>query len=98
VGKITRPGEYFGEMSSLLNQERTATVTSLGRSVVQVFPGENLEATLCANPELAKKIIDIVKSPSAALHCILTHCSVPVSTPHSFVFVRLASESFYFVV
>jgi CRP-like cAMP-binding protein len=55
---ITRPGEYFGEMSSLLNQERTATVTSLGRSVVQVFPGGNLEATLCANPQLSKKIID----------------------------------------
>ena len=33
------------------------------------------------------KIDDFVKSPSAALHCILTHCSVPVSTPHSFVFV-----------
>jgi CRP-like cAMP-binding protein len=58
VGMITRPGEYFGEMSSLLNQERTATVTSLGRSVVQVFPGGNLEATLCANPQLSKKIID----------------------------------------
>jgi hypothetical protein len=30
---------------------------------------------------------DFAKSPSAALHCILTHSSVPVSTPHSFVFV-----------
>ena len=62
VGKITRPGEYFGEMSSLLNQKRTATVISLGRSVVQVFPGENLENTLFANPELAKKMIDTLAS------------------------------------
>ena len=62
VGRITRPGEYFGEMSSLLNRKRTATVTSLGRSVVQVFPGGNLEATLGANPQLSKKIIDTLAS------------------------------------
>jgi len=28
----------------------------------------------------------------------VNHCGVPVSTPHSFVCARLASESFYFVV
>ena len=28
----------------------------------------------------------------------VNHCGVHVSTPHSFVFVRLASEAFYFVV
>jgi hypothetical protein len=38
------------------------------------------------------------QAPSAALRCILSHCGVPVSTPHSFVFARLAAESFYFVV
>ncbi len=58
VGRITQAGEYFGEMSSLLHQERTASVASVGRSVVQVFPGENLEATLAAYPSLAKQIID----------------------------------------
>lgn len=58
VGKITQPGEYFGEMSSLLNRKRTATVSSLGRSVVQIYPGDNLEATLSAYPDLAKKMID----------------------------------------
>ena len=58
VARMTQPGEYFGEMSSLLNQTRTATVTSLGRSVVQVFPGEDLESTLLHYPRLSKKIID----------------------------------------
>ncbi len=58
IGRISEPGEYFGEMSSLLSQRRTATVRSIGRSVVQVFPGENLEAALEAYPSLAKKIID----------------------------------------
>jgi hypothetical protein len=40
----------------------------------------------------------IVKSPSAALHRILSHCGVPVSTPHSFGFARLASGAFYFAI
>ena len=30
------------------------------------------------------------KNPSAALHCILRHCGVPKSTPHSSGFARLA--------
>lgn len=62
VGRINQPGEYFGEMSSLLDLKRTATVSSLGRSVVQIFPGDNLEATLAAYPRLAKKIIDTIAS------------------------------------
>ena len=48
---------------------------------------------------------DFAKSPSAALRRILSHClaelgqaGVHASTTHSFVFARLASETFYFVV
>jgi CRP-like cAMP-binding protein len=62
VARMNQPGEYFGEMSSLLNQKRTATVTSQGRSVVQVFPGEDLESTLLNYPQLSKKIIDTLAS------------------------------------
>jgi len=39
-----------------------------------------------------------VKTPSAALRCILRHCSVPISTHHSSEFARLASEAFYFAI
>jgi len=62
VGRITRPGEYFGEMSSLLGEKRTATVRSLGTSLVQRFPGEDLDAALTAYPRLAKQLIDILAS------------------------------------
>ena len=41
---------------------------------------------------------DFVKSLSAALRCILSHCGVQISTPHSIVFARLASEAIYCVV
>jgi hypothetical protein len=52
----------------------------------------------------SSKIDDFVKSPTSVLRCILRHClaelgqaDVPVSTPHSSGFARLAFESFYFV-
>jgi hypothetical protein len=41
---------------------------------------------------------DFVKSPYAALRCILRHCGVRKSTPHSSGFARLASGAFYEVV
>ena len=58
VGKITQPGEYFGEINALLKQTRTATVRSIGRSTVKVFSGDNLEALISTYPQLAKVIID----------------------------------------
>jgi len=42
----------------LLKQTRTATVRSIGRSIVKVFSGDNLEALISTYPQLAKVIID----------------------------------------
>jgi hypothetical protein len=39
-----------------------------------------------------------VKSPSAALRCFLRRCGVPVSTPYSSGFARLASGAFYIAI
>ncbi|MCX5908842.1 MAG: hypothetical protein NTY64_17120 [Deltaproteobacteria bacterium] len=44
------------------------------------------------------KFDGFVKSPSAALPCILRRCGVLPSTPHSSGIVRLASGSFYFAI
>jgi type IV pilus assembly protein PilB len=58
LGTITKPGEYFGEMSAILKEKRSATVTSIGRSIVQVFSSDNIESILESYPHLSKKIID----------------------------------------
>ena len=58
VGRITQPGEYFGEMSAILKEKRSATVRSIGRSVVQAFDDKNLETVLESYPQLSKTIID----------------------------------------
>jgi CRP-like cAMP-binding protein len=57
ISTITRPGEFFGEMSSILDQPRSATVTSIGRSLVQIFTVENIEEVLRQYPDLAITII-----------------------------------------
>ncbi len=58
IGTITRPGEFFGEMSSILHQPRSATVTSIGRSRVQVFMVEDIEDDFRQFPDLAISIIN----------------------------------------
>ncbi len=59
VGMITKPGEYFGEMSFILNEPRSATIRSVGRSVVEVIPVQDggLERLISENPEVANRII-----------------------------------------
>jgi len=58
VGCINQSGEYFGEMSAILKEQRSATVTSMGRSVVQVFNNEDIVSVLKSYPDLSKVIID----------------------------------------
>jgi CRP-like cAMP-binding protein len=57
IGRIMTPGEFFGEMASLLNQKRSATITSKGSSVVQVYSADNIQDMIEEHPELAKRII-----------------------------------------
>lgn len=58
IGEITQPGEYFGEMSALTNEPRSATVRSKGKSIVKVFPGEKLKETIENYPDISLTIID----------------------------------------
>jgi CRP-like cAMP-binding protein len=51
------PGEFFGEMASVLNQERSATITSKGNSAVQIYSAEHIEDMIEEHPEIAKKMI-----------------------------------------
>jgi len=58
VGRINKSGEFFGEMSGLLSQPRSATVTSVGKSVVQVFSGANLDEIIESYPKIARKLLE----------------------------------------
>lgn len=59
IALITEPGEYFGEMSSLLGEPRSATIRSIGKSVVEVlnvYEGD-LENLIFSDPEIAHKLV-----------------------------------------
>ncbi|MDT8272588.1 MAG: cyclic nucleotide-binding domain-containing protein [Desulfomonilia bacterium] len=59
IGVITKPGEYFGEMSFILNEPRSATIRSMGKSIVEVIPVDEggLDKLILENPEVAHKIV-----------------------------------------
>jgi len=58
IRTITNPGEFFGEMTTLLHMPISATVTSIGRTRVQIFTQENIEEDLSHSPDLAMAIIN----------------------------------------
>jgi CRP-like cAMP-binding protein len=57
IARLSRPGEFFGEMETLLNLPCQATVTSDGESVVQVYPGDQLPTMVESYPEVALQMI-----------------------------------------
>jgi len=58
IATITRPGQLFGAMGPILNQPRSATVTSVGRSSVQVISATGIVDEIARNPNLAIEIIN----------------------------------------
>jgi CRP-like cAMP-binding protein len=58
IATITRPGEFFGEMSPVLHQPRSATVASIGRSRIQVFTIDNIAEDIRQYPDLALSIVN----------------------------------------
>lgn len=59
IAVISKVGEYFGEMSFILGEPRSATIRSIGRSIVEVMTVEDggMERIIHENPDIAGKII-----------------------------------------
>jgi CRP-like cAMP-binding protein len=57
VTRIEKPGEFFGEMAGLLNLPRQATVTSIGKSVVERYCFDDFEVIIRDYPEVALQIM-----------------------------------------
>jgi CRP-like cAMP-binding protein len=57
ISRIEAPGEFFGEMAGLLNLPRQATITSIGKSVVERYALDDLEEVIRDHPEAALQIL-----------------------------------------
>ena len=52
-----KPGEFFGEMSAVLGETRTARAVAVGPTDVIELDGETLEAMCVGRPEIAIRMI-----------------------------------------
>lgn len=60
IADIVQPGEYFGEMSAISGELRSASIVSHGRSVVKRFPGDKLHEIIAKYPEVANHFFETV--------------------------------------
>lgn len=56
IGELSEKGAYFGEMSFLLQEPRTASILAEGNVKVLKFPGEMLPQMVMKHPKLGLKI------------------------------------------
>lgn len=53
IAEIVQPGEYFGEMSAITGEARSASIISKGRTVIKRYPGDKLNEIIQKYPDVA---------------------------------------------
>ena len=56
IAEISEPGEYFGEMASILDETRTASIVSAGRCTVKRYPGNKLNELIEKYPDVSRHL------------------------------------------
>ena len=60
IAEITEPGDYFGEMSVITGESRSATIISKGRSSIKRFPGDKLPELMEKYPDVARHLFGVL--------------------------------------
>ncbi|MBC8440466.1 MAG: type IV-A pilus assembly ATPase PilB [Deltaproteobacteria bacterium] len=60
IAEIVQPGDYFGEMSAITGEPRSASILSKGRSQVKRFPGDKLSEVIEKYPDVAKHLFGVL--------------------------------------
>lgn len=60
IAEIVQPGEYFGEMSAITGEFRSASIISKGRSVIKRFPGDKIYELIEKYPDVAKHLFEVI--------------------------------------
>ena len=56
IAEIAEPNDYFGEMSAISGEARSASILSKGRSKIKRFPGDKLMEIIEKHPHVAKHL------------------------------------------
>ena len=62
IAEITQPGAYFGEMSAISGEARSASIISKGRSTCRRFPGDKLFEVIENYPDVTKHLFKTMVS------------------------------------
>ncbi len=60
IAEIVEPGDYFGEMSAITGEPRSASIVSKGRSTIKRFPGDKLHEIIEKYPDVAKHLFTVL--------------------------------------
>ncbi|MFO7554759.1 MAG: type IV-A pilus assembly ATPase PilB [Desulfobacterales bacterium] len=58
IYEIVQPGEYFGEIAAITGNQRTETVISRGKSIIERYPGNKFTEVIDRYPKITKKILE----------------------------------------
>lgn len=56
IAEIVQPNEFFGEMSAISGEARSASILSKGRSKIKRYPGDKLMEVIEKHPQVAKHL------------------------------------------
>jgi len=62
IAEITQPGAYFGEMSAISGEARTASLIAKGKATVRRFPGDKLFEVIENHPDVTKHLFKTLVS------------------------------------
>ena len=71
IAEIVQPGEYFGEMSAITGEARSASIVSKGRSVVKRYPGDKLHEIVEKYPEVAAHLFKTMATRLSQANAIM---------------------------
>ncbi|MBF0120263.1 MAG: type IV-A pilus assembly ATPase PilB [Desulfobacterales bacterium] len=60
IAEISQPGDYFGEMSAITGEPRSATIISNQKSKIKRFPGNKLIELIQNYPDIAKLLFTTI--------------------------------------
>ena len=60
IAELSQPGDYFGEMSAISDEPRSATIMSKGRSKVKRFPGDKTNEIIEKYPDVSKQLFSML--------------------------------------
>jgi type IV pilus assembly protein PilB len=60
IAKIVQPGEYFGEISVITGESRSASIVAKSRSKIKRFPGDKLQEVIEKYPDAEKHLFGVL--------------------------------------